>query len=252
MENKKRNNRTSLLLVAITMLIASCTKPEHYNLPGLKDRAARQRVQTLQSQTRREQTSGRQTSPIDMQGAVIMTPLELAVKADTSGVDSSLIKRIFQDVLSQGEKLWGRYFLDGQYAYANNLRRYIEQKHHVVCQKLFVYGNLTAVSPRYGCVSSWQYDVACAIRGKGDVLYILDPRLFASVVSRNIWVESHLNPTVRVPQPRLTSQALVAGESFTPLDNIPSGYLVDADYRYTDIMLGYYADSVGCNNTILQ
>ncbi len=247
MENNRSRYRLSLFVIVIMTIITSCKKSEQFEL-GKK--TAVRRVQTLQVQTRDQQTSGR-TFPIDMQSAAIFSPIELVAKSDSSGVEEILVNRIFQDVLSQGEKLWGRYFLDGQYAYASNIRRYIEKKYSVVCQKYFIFGDLTAVSPRYGCVASWKYDVACAIRGKGGVLYILDPRLFSSVVTQNKWIESHLYPTASVPQPRLTSQALVAGESFTPVDNVPSGYLVDADYRYTDIMVDYYADSVGCNN-ILQ
>lgn len=247
MENNRNKYRSSLLIVVIMMTIVSCRKPEQFEV---KKPTAVRRVQALQLQTRNQQTSAR-TFPIDMQSATIINPIELAAKSDdSSGVDEALVNRIFQDVLSQGEKLWGRYFLDGQYAYSNNIRRYIEKRYDVVCHKYFIFGDLTAASPRYGCVASWKYDVACAIRGKQGVVYILDPRIFSSVVTQNKWMEFHLYPTASVPQPRLTFQALVAGESFTPIDNVPSGYLVDADYRYTDIMVDYYADSVGCN--ILQ
>lgn len=245
-KNQSRNPNANLfILVCIVSILVGCRK-----LEPLENPSGVHRNQALVVQTRSFTTSQR-TLPIDMQRASIRSSQSLTVlPADSLFVDSFMADRIFQDIFSQGSSLWGRYFLDGQYAYANNLRRYIEHNYALVCQKLFLFGDLTAISPHYGCCASWKYDVACVLRGKGGILYVLDPRLFTTVVSVDVWKGAHARPTNCVPQPRLISQALVAGEAFTPYDDIPSGYLVDSNYVYTDIMLGYYADSVGCYSQI--
>jgi len=167
----------------------------------------------------------------------------------SSFVDSAQASRIFQDVFAQGDSLWGRFFSDGQFAYANAVRRYIEQKYHRKCEKLFTYGRLTATSPHYGCSASWSYDVTCVLRGKDGAIYAIDPRLFTSMVSGETWVKAHTYPTVCEQKPtQYPKYQLVAGETFTPLDALPSGYLVDPTYRLTDIYLVKYADSAGCRD----
>ncbi len=231
--------------MCIVSIVVGCRK-----LEPLENPSSVQKNQALVVQTRSFTTSQR-TLPIDMRHASMRSSGSLeVVSTDSSLVDSFMADRIFQDIISQGSSLWGRYFLDGQYAYANNLRMYIEHNYAVTCQNFFLFGDLTAVSPRYGCCASWKYDVTCVLRGKGDILYVLDPRLFTTVVSIDVWKGAHAHPTDCVPEPRLISQALVAGEAFTPYDDIPSGYLVDSNYVYTDIMLGYYRDSVGCHSQI--
>lgn len=241
----KKKNRVIVssffVLTCITSTIG-CRKADKLNTPQGVTASQPLVVQS------RSASSASRTPPIHAEGARLRTTEEVSVPLTAAPyLDSVQVATIFQDVLSQGESLWGRYFTDGQYAYAANIRKYIQTKYGVLCEKLFIYGNLTGISPRYGCCASWQYDVACVIRGKGGMVYVLDPRLFTRMVSQSIWISSHLNPTECVPQPRLSNQALVAGECFTPFDNIPSGYLVDGDYTYTNIMVGYYADSVGCS-----
>ena len=244
------NSNKGRLLVLLLLLVGalSCKKSE-----TMKAEIAQPTRRTTPFYTQsRSKVLLQNTLPI-MQDArsrnVDQLEAEAAIVIPSDQVDSLTASNIFNDVLSQGENLWGKYFVDGQFAYAQNIRRYVENKYHLACYKLFLYGELTGVSPRYGCSASWQYDVACVLRGKGDVVYVLDPRLFSHMVTQETWISSHLVPTSSVAHPRLTSTShLLGGASFTPLDNIPSGYLVDTkNYVLTDAMLAYYADSVGCH-----
>lgn len=166
-------------------------------------------------------------------------------------IDAQLVNKIFQDILSKGDSLLGRYFTDGQFAYASAIRRYIEINYRLRCDKIFTYGDLTGISQRYGCCASWKYDVAIVIRTSTDT-FVIDPRLFGEAVGVKDWVKGHTHSTACVPHPSLSPMwEIVSGESFTPLDLIPSGYLTDTSYAYTNAMLAYYADSVGCGNSIL-
>lgn len=231
----------SCYLLALMLVWCSCKKEEQL----------RPRSNALGSRAPYVQSGGSRTPPLlttDMQEAVaVQAEVAIAQAVDISFVDPSLAARIFEDVSSQGYALWGRYFKDGQYAYASNVRRYIESRYALACGKLFLYGNLTARSPRYECCASWKYDVAVVLRGKNDVLYVIDPRLFTSVVTADVWISYHSNPTSCNSQPSKAPQSkLVSGESFAPLDSMHSQYLLDKDYSYTNAMLAYYADS-SCN-----
>lgn len=169
---------------------------------------------------------------------------------DTSSyIDSSTAQRIFEDVYAQGETLWGRYFRDGQYVYSHAIRRYVEGKYGISCMKMFLFGDMSAVSPRYDCCVSWKYDVACVLQGKNGRVYVIDPRLHTSVVTADVWIKAHVLPTACEPDPAVASSELVSGECFSPNGGPSLGYKVDKDYRLTDIMLAYYADSSGCHCT---
>ncbi len=162
-------------------------------------------------------------------------------------MDSIQISHIFESVLAQGHNLWGRYFASGQFTYANAVRRYISNTFHVECEKLFVFGKLTGTSPWYDCSASWDYDVACVLRATNKRLYVIDPRMFTTVVTSDRWLQAHTVPTVSMPHPTLTHYRVTTGRSFTPLDAVPTGYTADSTYQQTDAFLSYYHDSVGCN-----
>lgn len=232
---------TICILLAIMLVWCSCTKPE-----PLTSRSNTLRLEIAPY----NQSGGAVTSPllpIMQQAVAVQNECEIAKAVNISTLDSAFVARIFEDVRSQGYTLWGRYFKDGQYAYANNIRRYIENKYRVATGKLFLFGNLTARSPHHSCCASWKYDVAVVLRGQNNVVYVIDPRLFTSVVRSDVWTSFHISPTSCDLQPSKTPQSkLVSGESFVPLDSIHSQYLIDRDYSYTNAMLAYYADS-SCN-----
>ncbi len=163
-----------------------------------------------------------------------------------SYIDSSLAQSIFQDVFAQGENLWGSYFTDGQFVYAHMVRRYIESKYNIECRKLFIFGDITATSLRYDCCATWSYDVACVLLGKEGRLYVIDPRLFNSVVSKDVWMQAHVSPTMCEPYPIISTSELVSGESLFPLGGPSLGYKKDPDYQAAEAWKGYYADSTGC------
>lgn len=240
MIHSRKNSFMSLAILAVVMI--GCTKNDQL-LP-----------------TKVEQKAGRMFNyqsglsahlPINIQEAKVedLSVHQFVQPVDTTGsIDSLTASRIFHDVQSQGAQLWGRYFTDGQFAYASAIRRYIEAKYHLVCRKLFIFGDLTAVSPRYDCAASWKYDVACVLPGKNGVYYVIDPRLFARVVTDNVWTEAHTHPTYIQPNPSSQPQKqFLPGAFFAPTNDSHTQYINDSVYQYTDIMLEYYSDSVGCS-----
>lgn len=232
--------RHSAVAIVLVALLASCKKDELVRLPIA--------VNSSQPTKQTGDVTSARNLPINIPEADIsVLPDKLAPLLVMDTVDAQMASHIFRDLQSKGETLRGRFFADGQFAYVGNIRRYIQNSYDLVCGKLFLFGDVTGVSPHYGCSAAWNYDVACVLWAKEGGIYILDPRLFTRVVKQDEWVESHTIPTSSQPHPSKAPQSqLVPGDWFAPTDVDHVHYLVDSNYRYTDMMMNFYADSVGC------
>lgn len=234
MKNTIKQTTSGLLIISI--IGVSCTKKQNMCLP--------QATNFRQGTTLCLQKTGRDSScSLPDPSRVAMVGFQ-DVREESFISDPSLnleiVGSVFSDVLTQGTSLWGRYFTDGQFAYTNAVRRYIEDKYHYTCDKVFLFGEMTATSPHYGCVATWKYDVACVIHGDQD--YVIDPRLFNKVVTVDQWKAVHYMRDLHTV-PKLQ---IVPGAYFAPRDLYAHSYLVDSGYVYTDIVLEHYRDSVGC------
>ncbi len=161
------------------------------------------------------------------------------------GIDALLAQNIFDDVASV-DTFKGRYFKDGQFARMHAMRRYVEAKYQITVRKIFAFGRLTAFSRSLDCYAAWQYDVACVIQVGGEPL-VFDPKLFTSPVNIQTWLDAHVTPTSCESAPVIENYLIVSGESFTPTDGKPSGFIVDPLYEWTQTALRYYQDSIGCH-----
>lgn len=237
--------RHSAVAIVLVVLLVSCKKDELLTLPT--------KVTSSQpSVKQRGDVTSARNLPINLpEDQINVLPNQIAPTLIMDTVDAEMANHIFRDLQSKGESLRGRFFADGQFAYVGNIRRYIQNSYDLVCGKLFLFGDVTGVSPYYGCSAAWNYDVACVLWAREGGLYILDPRLFTRVVKKDEWIESHTIPTSSQPHPSKTPQSqLVPGDWFAPTDVNHVNYLVDSNfgnnYYYTDLMVSHFADSVGC------
>ncbi len=226
----------SALLIALCVVGVGCKKSQ--NICPAEVRSFQQGTTLCLQKSGRV---SRQLPEPDRIAMVGVQELSSVSPISDPSLDLEVVGSIFSDVNSQGTVLWGKYFTDGQFAYASAIRRYIEDKYpHIRCDKAFMFGEMTANSPRYGCSATWKYDVVCIIRGKED--YVIDPRFFSKVVTAKEWMAVH-HMHKPITSPKLE---IVPGSCFAPRDLFPSAYVVDTSYVYTNVMLDYYRDSVGC------
>ena len=171
------------------------------------------------------------------------------LSSNSPGISMQSAMTIFNEVALIDTFVGMRYFKDGHFARSHAMGRYIAGHYGVHVEKIFAFGELTAFSRWLDCYANWAYDVACVIRVDHEQL-VFDPKLFTKPVDIHTWLDAHVKATPIRQTPSLRTHLITSREAFTPVDAVPSGFVVDTNYVYTQAMLAYYQDSVGCGSIL--
>ncbi len=100
------------------------------------------------------------------------------------------MKNLRCDVINQCPCIPFQYAADGCYARAHEMRRRFIAEFGFDCQKIFSYGNLSAMT-QIGCRQTWGWHVAPLVRiqtSSGPKDYVIDPGLFTGPVTTTTWL----------------------------------------------------------------
>lgn len=187
-----------------------------------------------------------------IQNKLILNPeLEVKTRAVSVIPSEAVLNALYQKIVNQscGVASSGcipfRYPVDGCFARAHAVRRILLNNGYD-CQKIFLYGNLAA---KNGCCVTWGYHVAPLVdvsTSSGTVTRVLDPSLFSSPVSIDVWVNGCLNASCWSIV-RETSRQVTDGKYlFCSADG--SVAMTDDHYSVTDCVCSTLSGLSGCDD----
>jgi hypothetical protein len=140
-----------------------------------------------------------------------------------------------------------QYAVDGCYARAHLMRKFLADNYGYNCWKIFVVGDLEAnTQPPSSCCQHWEWHVAPVVRvgtSTSYTEYVLDPGLFSSPVSISTWLNKLTGSNCASGY--IDDYVVVSGENYGI--NYLGNLTTDTNYTNTYATMNDYANLSGCN-----